>query len=186
MYDPFMAKSKSNPQIALRPQDVVVLLRLSMSQDEPMSYAALAEEVQMTASEVHASIKRAVLSQLATKNKDGKPQVLREPLKLFLLHGLRYCFPVVRGEMTRGFPTAHAAPPLADKLVSNNEPPPVWPDKEGSVRGLTFQPLYPTVPQAAFRNPAFYEVLALTDAIRGGSARERALAMSELEQRIAS
>ena len=186
MYDLLMARSKSNPQITLRPQDVVVLLRLSMGRDEPMSYATLAYEVQMTASEVHASIKRAVLSQLATKNKDGKPQVLLEPLKQFLLHGLRYCFPVVRGEMTRGFPTAHAAPPLVDKFVANNDPPPVLPDKEGSVRGLTFQPLYPTVPQAAARNPAFYELLALADAVRGGSARERSIAMKELEQRIAS
>ena len=181
-----MANSKSNPQISLRPQDVVVLLRLCMGDNASRSYASLADEVVMTASEVHASIKRAVLSHLARKNSDGKPQVLIEPLKQFLLHGLRYCFPVVRGEMTRGVPTAYAAPPLADKIVLGNDPPPVWPDKEGTVRGMTFQPLYPTVPQAASRNPEFYELLALTDAVRGGNARERALAMKEIERRIGS
>jgi hypothetical protein len=88
--------------------------------------------------------------------------------------------------MTRGVPTAYAAPPLADKIVLGNDPPPVWPDKEGTVRGMTFQPLYPTVPQAASRNPEFYELLALTDALRGGNARERALAMKEIERRIGS
>lgn len=177
---------KSNPQISLRPQDVVVLLCLTLEQNRAPTYAALAQEVCLTASEVHASIKRAVQAQLVRKDADGKPRVLLEPLKLFLLHGVRYCFPAIRGEMTRGLPTGYAAPPLEGKIVAGNEPAPVWPDKNGPVRGMTFQPLYPTVPQAARKNAQLYELLVLTDALRGGSPRERALAQQVLETRFAT
>jgi hypothetical protein len=47
-------------------------------------------------------------------------------------------------------------------------------------------PLYPSVPQAALRNPALHELLALFDAIRGGSPRERALAIKLLDERWTS
>ena len=62
----------------------------------------------------------------------------------------------------------------------------MWPDKDGSVRGETLYPLYPTAPQAAARNPPLYELLALFDAIRGGSARERALAVQLLDEHWSS
>jgi hypothetical protein len=48
-----------------------------------------------------------------------------------------------------------------------------------------FYPLYPTVPEAAGRNAALYELLVLFDAVRGGSPRERALALGLLDERLA-
>lgn len=181
-----MAASKSNPQISLRPQDVVVLLRLCLDQEKPISYAAMAKEVRMTASEVHASVNRSIAAQLIRKDSAGKPCVLIGPLKLFLQHGLRYCFPAGRGEMTRGMPTGYAAPPLAGKITAVNEPSPVWPDKNGTVRGMTLHPLYPSVPDAASNNPQLYELLVIVDAIRAGSPRERAIALEELDARLIS
>lgn len=181
-----MAGPRSNPQIALRPQDVVVLLRLSLEKGEPPTYATLSEELGITASEVHAAIERAALAQLAVKNRSGKASVVREALRLFLQHGARYAFPAMRGEMTRGVPTGYAAAPLRDRIQQPNDPPPVWPDKNGSVRGEAFIPLYPAVPSAAARNPALYELLVLFDAIRGGRARERELAISLLNERLAA
>jgi hypothetical protein len=59
----------------------------------------------------------------------------------------------------------------------------VWPDKNGTVRGEALHPLYPTVPQAALRSKPLYELLAVFDAIRAGSARERALAVKWLDER---
>ncbi len=181
-----MAGSKSNPQLSLRPQDVVVLLRLALDKDRPPSYAVLAQDTQLTASEVHASVKRCIMAQLIHKGENAKPCVLLEPLKLFLVHGVRYCFPAIRGEMTRGLPTSHAAPPLAGIIVPGQEPVPVWPDKNGTTRGMTLQPLYPTVPAAAAKNPQLYELLALTDAVRSGSARERSIAQKMLELRLST
>ena len=36
-----MYRSKANPQVVLRPQDLVVLLRLSLEQGMPPTYAVL-------------------------------------------------------------------------------------------------------------------------------------------------
>ena len=179
-----MYRSKSNPQLVLRPQDLVVLLRLSLERDGAPTYATLGEELGLTASEVHAGLERATLAQLARKDKAGKPAVVREALWLYVQHGARYSFPATRGEVTRGLPTGYAAAPLKDKIVQPNDPPPVWPCKNGTVRGTAFYPLYPTVPGAAMRNPALYALLALFDAVRGGSPRERAIALELLKERL--
>lgn len=175
----------SNPQVVLRPQDLVVLLRLSLEVGPAPTYAALSSELSLTASEIHACVERAALAQLARKDTSGKARVVREALRQFVMNGARYAFPATRGGMSRGMPTGYAAPPLADKIVQPNEPPPVWPYKDGTVRGEGFYPLYPTVPQAAQRNPALYELLTLFDALRGGSAREHALAKAMLDKRLA-
>ena len=177
-------RPKSNPQLSLKPQDLVVLLRLSLEEGPAPSYAALAGELRMTASEVHAAIDRATQAQLARKDSSGKAIVIREALRLFVQHGARYAFPAVRGEPTRGMPTSHAAPPLNALMALSNDLPPVWPHKSGSVRGVAFYPLYPTVPEAAGSNPALYELLSLFDAVRGGSMRERALAIAQLDERL--
>ena len=107
-----------------------------------------------------------------------------EALRLFVQHGARYCFPATRGPLTRGVPTGYAAAPLKALIrAAAGEPPPVWPDKNGAVRGETLYPLYPTAPQAALRNPALHELLSLFDAVRAGSAREHALAIQLLDER---
>ena len=111
--------------------------------------------------------------------------LIREALRLFVQHGARYAFPATRGGMTRGWPTGYATEPLRELIVQPNEPPPVWPAKDGPVRGVAFHPLYPSTSWAVAQNPALYQLLALFDAIRGGSPRERALALPLLEQRLA-
>ena len=81
-------------------------------------------------------------------------------------------------------PTSYAAPPLVSLIVQPNEPPPVWPYPDGSVRGHEFSPLYKSVPMAAAKDRVLYELLALVDAIRGGRAREKNLAITELRSRL--
>ena len=179
-----MARAKSNPQVVLRPQDLVVLLRLALERGPAPTYATLAAELEMTASEAHAAVERAVAAQLAYKDAGGKATVILTALRAFVQHGARYCFPAVRGSLTRGLPTGYAAPPLNELIVAGSDPLPVWPHKNGTVRGMAFFPLYPSLPEAAARNPALYELLALFDAVRGGSARERALAFDLLEKRL--
>ncbi|MEG7523780.1 MAG: hypothetical protein M3H12_11860 [Chromatiales bacterium] len=49
---------------------------------------------------------------------------------------------------------------------------------------MEFSPLYKSAPGAAKRDPALYELLVLVDAIRGGRARERELAIKELRARL--
>ena len=84
-----MYRSRSNPQIVLRPQDLVVLLRLSLDRESVPTYASLGEELGLTASEVHAGLERATLAQLARKDKAGKASVVREAVWLYVQHGAR-------------------------------------------------------------------------------------------------
>ena len=181
-----MVRRKSNPQIMLRPQDVVVLLRLALERGAAPAYAALGEELGMTASEVHGAVERAVSAQLASKDSSGKATVLRTSLRQFIQYGARYSFPATHGSMTRGVPTGYSAPPLKEKILQGSDPVPVWPYKDGTVRGMALHPLYPSVPEAALRNQALYELLVLFDAVRAGNARERALALEMLEERLQS
>jgi hypothetical protein len=51
---------------------------------------------------------------------------------------------------------------------------------------MTLHPLYPTVPDAASRNPQLYELLVIVDALRAGSPRERAIALLELDARLST
>ncbi|HAT9352045.1 TPA: hypothetical protein ACQDGJ_003205, partial [Legionella pneumophila] len=57
---------------------------------------------------------------------------------------------------------------------------------EGDHRGLALEPLYRSVPQSITKHPdqIFYELLVFIDAIRTGRARERALAIKLLRERI--
>ena len=179
-----MARSKSSPQIMLRPQDLVALLRLALERSSVPTYAALAAELGMTASEVHGAVERTVAAQLAHKDANGKAKVVFAALRSSIQHGARYCFPATRGSLTRGLPTGYAAAPLKDIILPGTDPFPVWPHKNGTLRGMAFYPLCPSVPEALGRNPALYELLALFDAVRGGSARERALALDLLQKRL--
>jgi hypothetical protein len=165
----------------LRPQDVVVVLKLVNAKKRP-TYAQLANDLLMSTSEVHASIRRARAAKLLLGPELGdKPNL--QALEEFLIHGVKYAFPPEKGAITRGIPTAHAAEPLRQKLTQQ-EPVPVWPYERGTKRGYAFLPLYKRVPEAALKDQHLYEMLALLDAIRGGAARERDLAQRELSKRL--
>ncbi len=186
--------------MSLHSQDVVVLLKLIANRDasKRLTYAELSRDLFMSSSQVFRSVKRAEAARLiiapAISPNSGEelPRKWLWPynggnLKEFLIHGVKYAFPVERGEPTRGLPTAEAAPPLNQQFLQEGFPlPPVWPYVEGSLRGIAFSPLYKNVPQAALRDPKLYELLALLDAIREGRAREREIAIRELTGRIDS
>ncbi|MGB8437118.1 MAG: hypothetical protein WCE38_22960 [Burkholderiales bacterium] len=168
----------------LKPQDVVVLLKLVALRDQPWTFQRLAVELSISQSEVHAAVNRAVASRLMSDSASSTGRPLQPQLLEFLVHGVKYAFPPERGELTRGVPTGYAAPPLNSQIVGSHEPPPVWPYAEGNTRGYALAPLYRTVPEAALRDPELYQLLALVDAIRDGRARERSLAEKALEKRL--
>ena len=93
----------------------------------------------MSASEVHAGVKRAAAARLM--DMDGKIPAKSNLLE-FLLRGVKYACPPDRGGITRGMPTGYAAHPLSELIMQPDEPPPVWPDPERKVRCYEFSPLY--------------------------------------------
>lgn len=170
-------------QPSLKPQDVLVLLKLISYQGRRPSMASMAMDLSISPSEVHAALKRLVDSRLVSVDVHGH-RPLAPAVEEFLVHGLKYVFPAKRGEVTRGVATSHAAEPLSRHFAPTSELPPVWPHPEGTHRGATLEPLYKSVPAAALRDSALYELLALVDAVRDGRARERKLAEKELTERI--
>ena len=169
--------------MSLKPQDVLFLLKLIARKGQPWTFNGLAIELNMSPSEVHAAANRAIAARLAIRDeKQIRPNIRN--LTEFLLHGVQYTFFPERSGLSRGMPTAHATAPLMNSFSPKSEPVPVWPDPEGEVRGESFAPLYKSVPVAARKDAKLYELLALVDAIRGGSARERELAKKEIQKRL--
>ena len=167
----------------LKSQDVLFLLKLVSIKNNDWSFNKVAIELGMSPSEVHAASKRAIKAKLASK-KEGKIKPIIRNLLEFLITGIQYVFVPERSGLNRGMPTAHAVEPLLSHFIPNNEPPPVWPDAEGEVRGESFSPLYKSAPYAAKNDYELYQLLALVDAIRGGQAREREIAKKELKIRL--
>jgi hypothetical protein len=167
----------------LKPLDIVVLLKLSLSVGDRPPYLQMANDLHLYPSEVYASIKRARISHFV-QGPELKDRLNRSALLEFLLHGVRYAFPAERGALTRGVPTRYAASPLKQSIEQGSEPPPVWPHSDGSVRGYSYAPLHKNVPRAALADPQLYELLVLVDALRDGKARERELAVKELRKRL--
>jgi hypothetical protein len=167
----------------LKPQDILFLLKLVALDKNYWSFNKLAVELAMSPAEVHAAARRALVARLAIKDSDSIRPNIRN-LQEFLLHGIQYAFVPDRGGLSRGMPTSYAQAPLDKHFVSDNEPAPVWPDPEGTVRGESFSPLYKSAPAAAKNDARLYELLVLVDALRGGRARERELASNELLKRF--
>lgn len=166
----------------LKGEDVVVLLKLSLA-DEAWTVRSLAEETGIPRSGVHRALKRLAAAGLFDER---RRQISVGNAEEFLLHAVRYLLPPEREGESRGVPTAWAAEPLASRISSSpDDLPPVWPDARGRVRGLTLRPLHAAAPEAARRDPALGELLALVDALRIGDARVQGVAARLLSARLA-
>jgi hypothetical protein len=177
--------SEFGQQTVAQLPDTIAGRRTNSKQNElkgqQWSYPALSHELSMSASEVQAGAKRAAAARLMDMDRKIP---LKSNILEFLIHGVKYAYPPDRGGITRGMPTGYAAQPLRDLIMQPDEPPPVWPDSEGQVRGYEFSPLYSSVPHACRVDQKLYELLALVDAIRDGRARERKNAIKEVQLRI--
>ncbi|GAA4000450.1 hypothetical protein GCM10022408_09420 [Hymenobacter fastidiosus] len=173
----------------MRPQDVVVVLKLislkSLLQSDKGAYIRqtaqthLAVALGLSQSEISGSLQRSRIVRLVGED---KREVYQQNFLDFLFYGLRYVFPAEPGPLVVGMPTAHSAEPLRSLIVSQELY--VWPDPQGSERGQAIEPLYNKVPYAARQDERLYELLALTDALRVGRAREIKLAQQKMKDYI--
>jgi hypothetical protein len=167
--------------MALKPQDIVVLLKIALWPPRDWTYLWLASNLFMSASEVHAAIRR------ATKSRLFDPHSLRpivRNLEEFCVHGLKYVWPAETGEPTRGLPTAYAAPRLAEIIRHDPADIYIWPYAEGTARGTSLTPLFKSVPEAALRDENLYVALGALDALRLGRKREEAVALAILRDML--
>lgn len=163
----------------MRPQDVVVLLKVLTINTLDWQYRGLAASLSLSISEISESLNR---SHIAGLIDESKRQVRRQSLLEFIEHGLHYVFPQIPGRLVAGIPTAHSHPFYAAKMIS--EMPYVWPDIDGPVRGQAIQPLYKTVIQAVKIDADLYKLLASIDIVRVGNTRELRLALEEIKNYI--
>jgi DNA-binding transcriptional ArsR family regulator len=162
----------------MRPQDVVILLKMVGLGERPWRYSDLAQALHISQSEVAEALNRCRQARLVDAS---KKKVFRLSLLEFLQYGLKYVFPAQPGALVRGIPTAHSAKPLSEIIVADTEAY-VWPSAAGSMRGQAVTPLYPSVIKAIREDQALYEMLALVDALRVGRAREQKLAIEALTE----
>lgn len=171
----------------LKPLEIVVAVKAAVLREPRWTIAEMAEQLGVSGAQIFRAARGAATAGILLADANAvragyRPN--RTALTELLIHGLKYLAVPTRGRLTRGIPTAHAAPALAGHLVVGDEPPPVWPHAQGTVRGESFEPLHRCVPGAALEDDRFYAAMALADAIRGGRARDRAIATKLLEEVI--
>lgn len=163
----------------MRPHDIAILLKIASKGRDNWLMKDLARELRISPSEISESIHRSGIAGLISSD---KKTLMKLALMDFLKYGIRYVFPQRPGAMTRGLGTAISAPPLREEFFSNEHF--VWPYGKGNLSGQAIEPLHPKTPEACLDDPKYYELMALTDAIRMGKAREQNRAFEYLKQRI--
>lgn len=162
----------------IHPFDVVLGLRLLRPSG---TLAELAQELAVAPSQIHASLARLEVAGLLRPERRTNARALGE----FILFGVRYAFPAMRGPLADGVPTAYSAQPLAAEIDALDVV--VWPTRTGrdTVRGFSVPPLYRQAPLLVATSPETYRLLTLVDAMRLGDPRARNVARSHLERSLA-
>jgi hypothetical protein len=168
---------KKMKQSALRPADVGVALGLV--EHPRASYQHLNEMLGISSSTAFAAVCRLRDAGLVRQD---ECVVIRQNLLEFLEHGVRYAFPASPGVTSRGVPTSHSGPALANDIVGEDAV--VWPSAAGATVGKAVTPLLPKAEQLPSRSPEVYWLLTLVDALRVGRLRERKLAIAKLRARM--
>lgn len=163
----------------MRPQDVVILLKIISLGEKSWQLKDLAYQLSISASEISESLNRSYLAGLINYEKKN---VRRQSLMEFLQYGLPYVFPQHPGAVVNGIPTAHSLPFMRNLFKSNEVY--VWPDALGKERGHTIEPFYEKQKDAVKIDETLYLLLALVDVIRVGRTREVNAAVDKLKEII--
>jgi DNA-binding transcriptional MocR family regulator len=166
----------------LSPTDIYVLAGVLAADREQLTLRQLAAALQIDHTLVHRALKRAEVAGLyasATKT------VNRASFEELMTHAARFIAPARLGQLTRGVPAAWAAEPISAIIRQpKGEPPPVWPDARGSVRGQTLEPLHPAAARASRESPELARLLTIIDSLRAGDVRVRTVAADSLHKTL--
>jgi hypothetical protein len=163
---------------------VLVLLKLAAGDSANLPVRELARQLGAASkSAVDISIRRLISFGLLREDAEGRRHVNRIAARDLLENAIRWVVPADIGPIELGLATAHAAPPLAGRLIGDPDPL-VMPLPEGPVRGRSVSPLHPSAPFAARNDPKLHELLAIVDALRMGRPRDREIAAEELRARL--
>ena len=164
----------------MRPQDIVVLLKIISMTDDKWRNMDIANAVGISPSEVSEALNRCKIAKLIDSK---KRKVNINSFTEFLIYGLKYVFPTEPGAIVKGIPTAHSASPIKEHISYGSDVY-VWANAKGTHRGQAIEPLYKTLPQIVQEDKLFYELLVIVDTIRVGRVREIQIAIDELNKRL--
>ena len=166
----------------MKPQDIIILLKKTTSLGKNLNVRELASSLNISTSNVSESLERCKIAQLIDIN---KKHVNILALQEFLIHGIKYVFPITLGKVVRGTATFISASPLKE-TISTSKDQYVWPYNKGNSRGQSIEPLYNIVPKIVEEDNELYQLLVLVDALRIGRVREREIAILELKKRLSN
>lgn len=165
----------------MRPQDVIILLKLAIDGEEGSRIKDLSSKLFISGSEISESLNRSSIAGLLLPD---SRTVNKDPFLKFLEHGLQYVFPAQLGPVMNGMFTAHSESSLYLSFSSENKL--VWADELGKERGPSILPLYPTVVKAVKKDRILYRLLALCDIIRIGDPSDKNKAVWHLREAFQS
>ncbi len=163
----------------MRPLDVVILLKIICLGNKPWQYRDLSSQLYISISEVSESLSR---SNIAGLIDESKKKVRLNSLMEFIEFGLAYVFPVVPGQIVTGVPTAYSNPFFKNHFLGSLDY--VWKDEQGSMRGLSIEPLHKGVTKAILDDEVLYRLLSGIDILRVGREREKKMALEEMKSII--
>ena len=169
----------ANKNNYLKPQDIIIILKIIAKRKLPWKIIDLAYELSLSTGEVSNALERLKSCKLIASDKKTP---MKKNLEEFLLFGLKYVYPAQVGTFERGIPTAHSASALPQKIVSDMTY--VWPSSEGTIKGISISPLYKNAAQAAEKDPKLYKLLSLVDILRIGRSREVDMAAREIKKEL--
>jgi hypothetical protein len=159
--------SAMEKQIAIRPQDVVVLLKVTSLEKSGKTWMKkdLAESLNLANSEITNVFARLKYTGLILP---GANRVQRLTFYEYLVYGLKATFPPFVGAQTRGLVTASGAMPESNISGSDY----VWPNAKGKTRGTSIIPLYSEIVYACEIDNNLYLALSACEILRVGRVRE--------------
>jgi hypothetical protein len=154
-------------QIAIRPQDVVVLLKIISLEKSGKTWMKkdLAESLNLANSEITNVFDRLKYTGLIMP---GVNRIQRLTFYEYLIYGLKATFPPFVGAETRGLVTASGAIPESNISGSDY----VWPHAKGKTRGTLIVPLYSEIVHACEHDNHLYLALSACEMLRVGRVRE--------------
>ena len=166
----------------MRPQDIVILLKMTTNRNIVWQNIILSQSLKISASEITEALERCRIAKLVDYT---KKRVNTLALQEFLIHGIKYIYPIQPGNIVRGIPTAFSASPIKEQITQGTEKY-VWPYIKGTERGQAIETLNKTEPEIAKDDTGLYELLVIVDTLRIGKIREIEIATKELQKRFAT
>lgn len=168
--------------VMVKPQDVALLVKiLSRKSIGDWRQVDLAMDLGFSQGEVAKALSRLCKAGLVVDKRVNRTAALE-----FILHAIKYVFPIELGSLAAGVPTAISAPAHKDSVVQSGDDVFVWPSLKGKVRGQVIMPFYPKLAEAALKDEEFYDMMSAIEILRMGRARERKAAEQFLERKIKS